>query len=339
MFEEDYKVSLYGSYYREQGLLFWINIVIFIICLRNLLSRKNFHYILIAWIISAFIQSSITVIQFIDGGDSLKNVLDAKGTYGSFGQSNFLAGHILIGVIASIYFIENSKELNIKVFSKFKYVFITVFCFLFTGLIFSGSLWGIICGIIFSICYFLIDKIKLIPNLLKLIFLLSPVFIYPFELIFGRFFPIFDIRFQYIDAIRKFMIDRLSVGFEDKLKFLFGYGFDNLGSTMHKFGYMMNSNPDRAHNIIFDLIYTFGVIGFLVIFLLALKALLKIKNKGSLSQFVLIAFITLWTRNLVNTNSAVNILDFGIVLALLIYANSKDFAKNPRTYPENRDRY
>lgn len=313
---EDYNYELLsGSFYRAQGLFFYLQLIWLFFSLYFLINLKNLWVLVVFWLTSAYIQATLGIAQFIESKNSLDNIFNLEIIRGNLLQSNIYSGHVLVGAI--IFF-------NLIFTSKYKYTIpINLIGFLVTSIaiIISGSIWSIIClifGCLLS-CLFWQDQFNFKPN--KLLFAIFLLFL-PSASIFVSIFEIFQVRLDYVSAISQTMINRAVDSNIDLFRLFFGYGFDNLGQTLFESGYFPGRNVDRAHNIVFDLLFTIGLFGLCTILFFIYKffnfEFSKLKDTNLLEYGILPLLIVLILRSLVHTNSVVNLIDLVLSIVLLM---------------------
>jgi len=297
-FAQDQLTAFEGSYFRQQGLVSYFFYILFFCLLwlnaRISASRFNYNKIIIAIVLSSWLVSIYGLAQ--KAGWDFINWNEPAWLTGrvssSLGQPNFLASYLLLVIPLSVYLFFKAKKLLIKFF-WFIVLISQLLCLFFTYS--RGGLIGLAIGlIIIALIYFLITKQQLSKKInfkqklalfLLLIILVSLGLIgyYKIDFFKQRVKSSFDFQSGSVAPRMNFWKTSLSA---IKEKPFFGYGLDNQGEVFIKYyekdwGIHGNVNdyPDRAHNLILDILLTVGGVG-LIFYLLWLFVVFKsiIKN-------------------------------------------------------------
>lgn len=315
-------VSLFGNEFRDFGMITIGLLSFFLIILVKSIRLKNYVYLLIALIFSSTVQSVIGIAQFFSlGSNNFRSFLSGEYIYGSFGQSNFYAGHILVGCLLLFSLVVMKKKF--LMFSRTSLlVFLNAFLkylliINFIGLILSLSFWGIFCCIIGFILILLnriisVDKFSNI--LMVFVFSLFAGFV-PLALILVNYLKFFEQRL----IIWKDILVLYSGQANSSLtlpNIAFGTGPDTLGDILSFHGKMQGLYVDRAHNIVMDILTSFGFIGLVMTVLLFFYLAYRVyRIRNSNLNYLYIIFLVLFIRLLVNTYSIVNIVDILVILS------------------------
>ncbi|MBU1783455.1 O-antigen ligase family protein, partial [Patescibacteria group bacterium] len=309
-FAQDRFVAFYGSYNRQQGLAsYFFYILFFCLLLFNTKisnTRFNCNKIVITIVLSSFFVSIYGIAQKF-GFDFISWTEPAWLTgrvTSSFGQPNYLASYLLLVIPLTLYLI--CRNAPRRVFAIFFWCLILIsqlLCLFFTYS--RGGLIGLIVGLIITVLIVkqnIFKKINfkqiIIAFLLFIIFVsIGLVCYYKIDFFRERVRSSFDFQ-SGSGAIRiKFWKASLSA---IKEKPFFGYGLDNQGEVLVKYYQKdwaiysrVNDYPDRAHNLILDILLTSGIVG-LIFYLSWLFVIFKIgiKNiKENKSKFLTIALL------------------------------------------------
>jgi O-antigen ligase len=303
--------SLWGQYFRYQGLLTFYCYGLFLILFGYILHSEN-RIKQIQKIISL---SSIGVCVLIIFQFILYYLLNFPiYTYngrltGFFGNPNFAAFFLVLSFPYAFFFIETS-------FVKNKNMFLSIyFILLITSLIFTASRSGIF---VFAILMWIIfiEKSKKLLGLL----------IIPFMSIFLILFSFRDINSV---ESRPLIWQR---GFSAFLqKPFFGWGVENFETAITS-QYTLNDvdlkniRIDKAHNESLEILVSSGVIGYFVfLFLLLFMAKILYKNResiwGKANFYAFIAYVILSQLNVLNLTSY---FFFYLILSSILIQKKKD---------------
>ncbi|HRH33294.1 MAG TPA: O-antigen ligase family protein [bacterium] len=280
-------ISFLGSYERQQGLynlLSYLGVSLFIlIVIKNIEYLKN--------LISALLLGSAVVciygliqafgLDFLNWGEP-----GIQRIFSSFGQPNFLGHYIVVVFPFTLYAI---FFLSRNLYIRFLYIILAatqVACLIFTlsrgaWIAFGFSLflfviWYLIKKNKRKLAFLLIFSVIIISILLCFNGIRKTVLVNLSERNFNTAYRLVSI-FNFQGGSNKIRLYYWHASFhifsEAPLeRKLFGYGPDVLPDLYVKayqpeWGYYerINSFPDRAHNFIIDIIFQFGVFGFLVL--------------------------------------------------------------------------
>lgn len=323
IFNPKININLFGNEFRDFGMVTIGFILIFLFILLKNINRLNYQFLTIALIISCTIQSIIGISQFI----SLLSIdlnLIAKGEYiyGSFGQSNFYAGHLLAGCLLLLKILLNNKIYFKNYYQIFFRAFIKyIFILNIFALLISFSYWGIF-SLLIGICLMILNNqtslTKFSIYLKKFLITFVIIFI-PVSLLFIGFFKSFEQRIIIWRDVY-FLYTGQGDSNLSLSELFFGSGPDTLGVVLNSNGKLQGLYIDRGHNILIDILASFGILGlviFISLFLILLFRILRTKDKQLNYMFIIL--IALSIRLLVNTYSIINIIDIVIILSICLF--------------------
>lgn len=311
------EIAIWGNSFRFQGLItyllmLWATYGVFI----NI-TKRSWHIISFSFIFSTLVQCGIAFSQFTQlikiNPDSL---LEGIWINGSFGQSNWFAGRLLIAIIfAAFYFglrLDQNKTLRII----FKLYFgLMILCFLIIlGL--TQSSWGIVSA---GFAIGLILLYELLPKKIFIIFLTIAIAIC---IISAAFFlqvsTVYNLRIDILNSILTILTQPFNL---TQLRILsLGFGFDTLGEVFKDYGLIKGLLVDRGHNFVLDIIIQNGfiVLGIFTGLILKIFRNLYKSKKNRILDFTFIA-ITVWMfRSVIHENGIVNLMDFMFLLAIVL---------------------
>ncbi|MCA9383288.1 hypothetical protein KC909_02900 [Candidatus Dojkabacteria bacterium] len=328
----DGRVALWGNQFRYFGLITISLILSSALILKSAIKPKNWKSLFYFFLLSSLLQSIWAISQFLSLIGEKEMLKEGKWIYGGYGQTNFLVGHLLVGLVVGYYFL-HSKE---KIYNYFAYsaiVIITLASIL--TLSYLGIFMILLCN-----AFLILQRLKDVEWLntkLSIIFLASIIFIVPAINIVGGFNQ--DLLFRaYIWAdiydyyLKRPFIERNMMSF---MEMLFGSGFDNLIFLLSRSQRILNPFIDRAHNIVFDLLSSAGLFG-LVTSMYVLATGLKLNiNENKNTTYAAFALLMLFIRSLIHTNSISNIVHLLILCAMVYALKTKPTSHNNK----NAQRY
>jgi hypothetical protein len=312
-----YLVSIYGNIFRNFGLITFM-CVLGIVLLSSLVTKRALiEYILLAFIVSAVIQSGIGIWQFIEL-IRVGTLSPFSGTWvhGTFGQANFFAGHLLVGLASALYFLRYSSNNNL--------LFIIPILMTICGLFVSFSIGAVIIMlflIVGAVIYELVPvtmRVSVFATLAVIavtagIGILAYAYLKPHPENYRM-----HIWRNTIDLYLVIPYNEPTVG--NVTRAVFGSGFDTLGNVFIEAGRLKGNYVDRAHNVFLDTLASLGIAG-----LAAFLTLLAIAAKRTLEKiddplvFYLGLFAAIWiARSFIHTSSIINIAGFAIIIGLLL---------------------
>ncbi len=326
---DNYDLALFGDYNRRQGLFTQLSyIVFFSLMVFNLMIVKNFkktiNYILFSISLSGFLVALYGFMQYI-GLDYFiwqETVISGR-VISSIGQPNFLASFLLLSLGVSIATLFKFKNIYLKLF------FIIIIFFHLLTIYLSASRSAFIALIlVFIISLFTLIKKR--KNLL-ILFFSSLISCLIFIILFINYLPDnrFTQTFNFKEGSTLARKEFYATAFEIiKEKPVFGHGLEQAGNRFVAYYNpdwalfsKVNDYPDRAHNIVLDLIINFGIIGFLIylsIFIYSIYFLLfKNKKKEKYLYFIYLSIIAYIISLLFSFPSLATSLYFWSLLAIL----------------------
>ncbi len=282
LFSSDISISFFGKIDRQQGFLsyilyfIWFVLFSFELMRAKLLKQKtNVKLYLFAFIISAFIASVYGILQYlgIDFLDWSEKAYLTKRSFSTLGQPNFFASWLLLVLPLPLFLLKKFKNKSLRIFLLLSF-FLIILAVFTTG---SRAAWLSIIFILILVYIFLLGskllskKNKIIASVFIVLF--SVLSLFSIELLMpGRISQMLNFESGSTSArvdFYKAAIDAI------KEKPLIGYGQENI---QEKYVSYYSSNwgihsdvnqvPDRAHNLILDILLSGGIILFLAFFFL-----------------------------------------------------------------------
>jgi oligosaccharide repeat unit polymerase len=326
----NYELALFGDYNRRQGLFTQLSyLLIFSLTIFNLIIinnlKKIISYCLFLISFSGFLVALYGFIQYI-GFDYFiwQETVIASRVISSIGQPNFLASFLLLSLGVSFAGFFKFKNFYFRLF-----FLVSIFLQLLT--IYLSSSRSAFFSIILVFILALLILIKKRKN--KLIFIFTTIISVIISLLLlinfypdSRLSQSFNLNEGSIWARKNFYNASLDI---IKEKPLLGHGLEQAGNrfvTYYKPDWALfskvNDYPDRAHNIILDLIINFGMVGLLIygfLFLYLFYVLLiKIKEKEKYLLFIYLGILAYIISLMFGFSSLSTSLYFWILLALLL---------------------
>lgn len=298
------QVSLYGFYFREEGLLQLAFQLIFFLSLL-IVFPKNKAFIINAITISLLLVCLLALLQF-------KSEIRI---YGTLGQPNFLAQYLI-------------TTLPLILLHKRKYTPLIVALALII-LVFTGSRSAMLGLFVAFVIYSLLKKKKLLifPAILLALILLLNIFQTSLSLEKSPIFSRFTVNSQSFDSV-ELRLQIWPMIFQKSLqKPLLGHGPD----TMYfNFEAVENHGAlekiDHAHNLLLNDFFHLGLLGVLARILLLFSILiLAYKNRHkSDSLAILLSLTALFTSLLFSPPSPIDNINFWLLTAFLIQITGKE---------------
>src|SRR3989344_269198 len=301
IFGEDFNKSLWGNYYRQDGLFTYLHLIILAFIASALFKKTTIKQLFTGVLIGLVIVCSITILNavlYIFTGLNIPNWNGAIG--GTFGNPNFLSGYLVITLPVIWYFISNEKFLNRKI----------LYCsFLFMQLIsilLTKSWAGIIGIILFA------NGVLIIKNQKKLALL----FLSMLSLISIGYFYLSNS--QYPDSSKVFVAEARTriftkgiLAFEQKP--LFGYGWANFDSAFDSIDWPMKFENDvyvdKAHSTFLEVLITTGLVGTILYLLIICRVFInlgKIKlQDAKYLVFILILYLIHSQMNVISISEEI----------------------------------
>lgn len=268
--------SFFGSYYRNDGLLNWFSYFIFALLLSFYLVsegqeklKQKTKTVLIAASSSATLVAIYAICQYF-GLDFISWQEPASISHrasSTLFQPNFLASFLLLTIPLAgfLFFSENKKSI--------KYLFLLAGLLQISALIFSGSRGAWLAFIFSLIGFFVIFFLRNKADRKKRVWILAGGILLFLLIIFilfnsSRFRSVVD--FSRGSSAYRLEIYQASLSQIKQSPWL-GFGYENqkdrLAREYQKDWAVFESAyllPDRAHNLILDLLLCFGIVGLLV---------------------------------------------------------------------------
>ncbi len=280
----DFKESFWGSFERQQGVWFTLHLIaFFFILIFNIKNFRQIKRILLIIVSSSFFVCFYGLIQFfrLDFFNWAESAFNIQRIFSTLGQPNFL-GHFLIIIIpVTIYYLFFGVKKNIPKFLLIILLFAEIFC-LFASL--SRGAWlgfgtEIFIFFLFLAIFFQNKFLKNKKNIFIgiIIFCIVAIFLVVFidnsqNILKKRLNSALNFNSGSVKMRIFYWQSTWKELKQAKTKnLLFGYGPENLDNIFVKYYNKewgiheeVDSFPDRAHNIIFDLILSYGAIGLVV---------------------------------------------------------------------------
>ncbi|MEI7511638.1 MAG: O-antigen ligase family protein [Candidatus Peregrinibacteria bacterium] len=279
-FAENSTVAFFGDGSRHQGSFFWLSLLLLTVLVARIrISSKELQqFLFFPLLASGIIISGIAIFQYfgIQGFFESLATDDTLGrSFSTLGQPNFLGQFLLFPIFVSLYFLgsryfsgEGMKALSPYTFTLFLFLFLFA---LFTtssrggmlgflgGILFLASLWGLFRSLYSAKKLVIFWSFVLVAIVSALYFATQSDF--SFLDIFGSRARSVEVRLRtWHDAIP--LISFFGIGFEH-----FRDAFLPLVSpeVLRLEGFAFT--PDRAHNIVLDMLVSIGVFGTVGFFL------------------------------------------------------------------------
>lgn len=256
--------SFYGSYFRNQGLILFLNVFLLsaIAVFLQITKQEFVYFFAIPLIIAGVLESAIAIIQDIFPNKFFTD-LKLEGYHnreiGTFGQPNLLGRFLIFPFFICFYFLfDNFKKQNLKIKILLIFFLLIILIGLFTTSS-RGTYVGILCGFIFLLTHHFVNakKIKLLIISFIVLMILSSTF---FLINKNEFSKRNDATFMRIitwQQTPKAIIE----------KPIFGWGIEQQENAYAKIAdeKLVKSSAggvlDRAHNEILDFLIQIGIFG------------------------------------------------------------------------------
>lgn len=312
--------GLWGNYYREQGFFtFFHYLVFFIIFLYKINSIEKVKRVMGAVVFSSFFVCLYGIAQAIglDFNKWSEGAISTGRIFSSLGQPNFLGHYLVIVFPIAIYFLIVTKKLLYRALVLIV-LFLQIICIILT---YSRAAWLgliVILAIIFVYVVYRLYRIKkfrifLFSALLLIVIFITGLINYlslrPPEIddikFFDRVKSITDLNYG-SNKIRLYYWGAAINGFKEASleNKLFGYGLDASQYIFTKYYEpdwaiyeTVNTAPDKAHNLILDILLQIGLIGLMAYLLLFIyivrKSYIYLKNEKSKENRLFVAVLWL----------------------------------------------
>lgn len=314
LFSPYQETTYFGNSFRFQGFYTHLFLLTTAYIVYKVLREKHLKIILLVFTISGLIQALIGLNQFFYLGQNDPAALqDGFWVNGTFGQTNWFAGRLLITIFICCFLFLRTRFANKKIDFIFRTVTLTTLVLSIATIIFSFSVWATITFLIFIVLFFLIQfPRQRIKNFIYY-FIALCILILNFYIVF--LYPSFDLHAQ----IPREIINVIKSDNYEPGRIVFGYGFDTLGEVFRDRNIFAGSLVDRAHNVFFDIFVQGGLflLGLtLSIFIYIFRNLKNNENR----YFHLFLFLSLlWLfRSTIHESGIVNLLDFAILIGITL---------------------
>ena len=328
LFSSNKIISILGSFYRNDGLIMYINYFFIFLLGFNIKNEKYKKNILTSIIITSLI------LGFLTGFDLTSNNIFASSTYlYLFYNYNHLGYYLTIGVISSLILFINEKNKFINIFYLISNILLTVNLILNNTF---GSYLGVLCGIVFLLIINIIRKEKILKTIFSvLIFFLLSIFLS------YKATPIVLDNFKTLVSDTKNIITTDNIKDESisksgnrlelwtnaidfiKEKPLFGYGIENVSEEYKSVGIY----EDRPHSSILQIALFLRLPALiLIIYLISNLFVNNIKNikKESLINIgILVIFISYTISSLFGNSMYYTTPYYMIILGFLYKKESR----------------
>lgn len=291
----DLNLAIFGDYDRRFGLITYLSFLLFFFLLFiNLKLSDNFNktvkYLLGVITFSALLISIYGILQYL-GLDiyNWQEPVYRTRIISSLGQPNFLASFLLLSLGSSIAFYTLSLNIYWRIYTILV-IFLQLIALVLTD---SRGAWlSLIIVIFLSIFLFFKTKRKILffkTILFTLLLIIFSIYFLPNNQFINRLQTFSDFSSGSILARQEFY--KAAISAWDKKK-LFGYGLEHGGEILVYYYQpdwavfmLVNDYPDRAHNIILDILLNFGLLGLIIFIFLVINVIYLLFLKKKLSQF------------------------------------------------------
>ncbi|WKZ24976.1 MAG: O-antigen ligase family protein [Patescibacteria group bacterium] len=281
------EMALWGSYGRKQGLYALLNYaLIFFIAVNWLKDRRSFEKILAWWLAGVFLSCYYGLIQLAGLDPYNWLVVSNYRIFSGYGQTNFFAHYLVVSIPLTVYFIFQVAKKRLIIFALWSLLAMEFTCLLFT---YSRGAWLALLAAGFTAFLFWLIRKKYFKTLTTILVLsacsIFLLFFTPLRSLVTSFTDteehsffvvrissILDFKNDTIKARLQYWEPTLPTFFKETplRNQLFGYGPDNqefFYSRLYQADWAyfeaINSFPDRAHLVFFDILLHFGILGLL----------------------------------------------------------------------------
>jgi O-antigen ligase len=343
LFSPQKVVAFWGNYDKRFGIFTLIHFGIFAITLLSFLrtSKKHLMSILPIAITIPIIVNLLVAFSQLFGDPYTLELMEGRPV-GTFGQTNFMAGLMLMLIPFLVFSIHYTKDRFVKII-LFLNIFAAVILIILSQ---SRIAWFLLLLLIFAyLLYYLWQHKNFVQYRKRIIFdvVVLGVLIVVSLLSFGERFT----NFGLVDPTRvlawkssiELVIDSPIVG----------YGYDVAGylfpTAMYKQGIASSLALDRAHNELFDIMLFGGIPYFLMVVVLMIYFLFILYKKFVKSNYhifymsIIISILLFWLRSVVDINGIVNYIWFVFFVFWGISEILKEHLEKPIKPPEKNEFY
>ncbi len=310
------QIAMVGNQFRDQGIITFALLTLLAYIIYKCINKRNILIAFNALILSSLIQACIGSYQFLSLFKADEELLQS-GTrvFGSFGQTNFYSGFLLIGFSLclglAIKYKNQSRKITIG--------YIIAAFFLSSSIILSYSIWAIILIIFTILIYiFLLWRSWYYEKIVKMFTILGIIAFYPIIKIMMEYHTGFEQRAFFWNAtIDNYILHPLQ-GKAPITNILFGTGFDTIGLEFKSIGVFTDLYVDRAHNFFLDILAANGIIGLIPLIIVIFVLIRSIKGSSIEFKIALTALLIWLARSSVHTSSIVNLVEFFVLVAVCL---------------------
>ncbi len=302
----DPRITLFGNFFRHQGLLLYLPIAISLVFVFKTFQNKYFNWLLFGILFAAVMNAFRGLLQFRELISDPEKFSLGLYVNGFFGQTNFFSTLLLFGLITSAYFLGRKIEL------AFKLSHASIVVLMALGIFLSLSRWGIL-TLFVTVIWILLFELHF-KRLLKLSLILFYVLLIPLMFVGSLIYPEYE---MHIDIWKKSIIALWEAPLQNKA---LGFGFDNVNTVFQHYGLFPGLNVDRAHNIILDFLLqlgAFGLAGIIALVGIFVKMWNKIFEDRKIF-FLFLMFTVFVLKTVVNEYSVANLYLFFVITTLLL---------------------
>ncbi len=317
------KMSMFGNEFRDQGFLTHTLVVLLAYVVYKFTDKKNWHFLALAFILSSVVQAIVGLTQFIPLVQTNPSaILEGLWINGTFGQANWFAGRLMLGVIFSTFYLKRFKLFKIKKQNNISNFLLRIFFLLTIAIILvamglSLSVWAITSiGIaLIIIILYEIFSTEVFFYILYGLILIGVVLAF----VMLRFNTVYNFRIDIWQNIINIIFSG-EANAEYFKRLLFGYGFDTLGEVFKTFGRLSPHYVDRAHNFFLDILVQMGLSVLILLGYLFFQIAKQFKNllSSRKSAITLIALLIWLFRSCIHESGIVNLVDFLVILAITL---------------------
>jgi O-antigen ligase len=314
VFSPQQTVAFWGNYDKRFGLFSLIHFGIFAITLLSFLresKRDLMHILPIALTVPIIVNLMVSIGQLF--GDPYSLELMEGRPVGTFGQTNFMAGLMLILIPFLVFSINYTKDRFVKILLSID----ILAGFILIGLSQSRIAWFLSLVMVFAfLLYFLWKHPKFVKYRRRIAFdvVVLGLLIVLSLVNFGERFA----NFGLMDTTRQ-------VTWRSSVEMIvaspvWGYGYDVAGylfpTAMYRQGISTPLALDRAHNELLDIMLFGGIPYFLIAAVLMLYFLHTLYRKFVKSNYhifymsIIMSIVLFWIRSVVDINGIVNYIWF-----------------------------
>lgn len=336
LFSIDPKLSWFGIYQRQQGFSGFIYyFIFFLLVIINIQDKKSLKKLLYSVCFGSAIVSIYGLAQ-ISGWDFVnwdQPVFIDRRIISTLGQPNILASYLLLVIPISAYLFYCARRLVVKTILLIIFL-INLIVLYFT---YSNSGWiGLLLGAMLCGAFYIFFKKSNSFSKIKKITILMVLTVIIFISLFVLF--VSAKHFKTVSAIKASVFIRLDIWSASlnaiTMRPWLGYGPENQREVLSKYyksdwairGFI-NDYPDRAHNIILDILLTTGVLGLVSYFclwwhiIILLRRALNSQENTGLALAIFTSLVGYLISLFFGFESVTSVVYFWLFFAILIIIN------------------